>query len=262
MITNKMKAYECSVCGYSTNARGNANKHLRTKIGCDIGKIIEHIEKLECEICNKTFNDEVLLKQHKDNCIKKKALVVNTYTDSKEIKECITILFSMLQQHEKKFEKLNEENIELKKRIDRLESKHRTESNNIKKGFIKYDVEDENYAYLEGECCITKYKKFIPNDFPELLSKCDKKNFDNNMLNSKLSVCILDKNGAEIECKATASAIYSLVDNKMYEYKKTLVVIKAFKCLDDFIFKIIKTGNCYCTKHFDEESGKPLEIKD
>lgn len=118
-MTNK--PYKCSKCEYCSNSKTNANKHIRTKKGCEGACLIENIVIVKCPICEKEFNDEISLKQHKNSCITKRAIVLEKYEDVGLVKQWSDDINLIINDFRKKFELLENENRELIKRIEKLE---------------------------------------------------------------------------------------------------------------------------------------------
>ncbi len=121
-----MSSYKCSKCDYNSKTKGLVTKHIKTVKKCVGASLIEDIVKVKCEICNKEFDTDRLLANHRQICLEKKAIVVNNYVDPKAVENSIVILTSVVKNLSEKLIKIELENDQLKKRLDKLENKHKT----------------------------------------------------------------------------------------------------------------------------------------
>lgn len=74
---------------------------------------------------------------------------------------------------------------------------------------------------------------------------------------SDIEVKIIYK-GLKIDCVAKKDGIYEIDTGVKHNYGETQVIISEECCTDKAKYKVLKTGKCYCAKHFDTETGKPL----
>ncbi len=123
------KPYACSKCNYTSDSKSNTNKHIRTKKGCEGAELIKNIIIIKCEICEKEYNDQVSLKQHKSSCVAKRTITVEKYKDVDSVKQWSDGINLIVKDFSKRFELLENYNKELKTRIERLEKEKKKDPN-------------------------------------------------------------------------------------------------------------------------------------
>lgn len=146
-----MTSYKCSNCDFTRSIKGYVTQHISKTVKCTGSTIIENIVKVQCEVCNKEFNNDSLLSTHRKKCVEKKALITQVYADPSEIKELLKVFTDMLRKYE-------DENKDLIRRVEKLE-KAQIDS---KKGYTEVNG---NY-----ECEFLKPLYYIPKDFDTVLS--------------------------------------------------------------------------------------------
>jgi len=126
--------------------KGYTTQHIKKNRECKGAEIIENIVKVQCEICNKEFDNENLLNTHMKSCIEKKALVQILYADPETMLKNYQQLSSLMRILVEKTTALEEENKNLSKRLQKIEKQ---QDNN---GFVELDNEDSNceYNYNKG----------------------------------------------------------------------------------------------------------------
>lgn len=153
-----MSVYKCSECNLTSKVKGNIKRHIITM--CKEAKLIEDVVKVKCEICNKEYNTEFLLKQHKKVCFVKKAVLVTDYIGKEEIDLTIKNMMALIEDNKNMINLLikenrisNDTNKELLKRVEKLEAKKIKESKELK----EINGEEE-----EIYCSIFKKIEFVP----------------------------------------------------------------------------------------------------
>lgn len=248
------KPYKCSKCEYSTDSKGNANKHVRTKNGCEGASVVENIIKIKCAMCEKEFNDEILMKQHKNNCVSKRTLIVEKYRDIDSVKQWVSDINLIVRDFSKKFELLENENKRLLKLIEKLEGGVRVQNNNKKKGFEQINLEDGEDEIL----CYGKPITKIPTNYDHLLSIVDSKNYKKGKREIEYEVNILDKYGESQAGTASSSGFYLNGSDKKILYGNFSLLL-GNECDNSAKYRHFKSQRCYCDEHFNAETGKPIE---
>lgn len=232
-----MSSYKCSACNYVSNNKDNAKKHIAKVCGKDTKDkdtmLIKKIVKLECNLCNKTFDTEKLLAQHKERCFQKRVVPVTIYTDTSKVEEFnknVMVLINSLQQDNQNL--LNEVK-ELKKRLDKVEGTDKEEDK---------DSNDE-----ENLCEHHKVVKFIPTSREQIKTvlkehECeDCKNIVvtiNGQRNLEINA-LVQKEGIEVD----GTTYHYNADKKEKSTKDLKVIIKKY-CSNS-----VKSGHIYCKEH-------------
>lgn len=158
-----MTSYRCSKCDFSRSIKGYVTQHIKKTTGCSGAELIEHIVKVQCEICNKEFDNEQLLKIHKKVCVEKKALVKFQFEDPDEMNRKIDVLTNLVMNINNKCERLEEENKDLKKRLEKLEAKHMDELMSENEDSLEEEEDDDAF------CEHSKPHNFIPFTFENVV---------------------------------------------------------------------------------------------
>ena len=245
-----MSSYNCDKCTYKTTDKAHIKKHNKSaKCSGSSYNVIEG--KAVCDICNKEFETAQYLVQHRKLCIEKKTKIIEKFMDSKSIMDTINELKNIISCQNEIISKISKNSSELIKRIEKLETKN-TER---KKGYDELDDDDDDRPTCN-------YRKIVSRKFADLenlLSILDKVNYDNGKVVSVFKVRVINLKTKETElCTAKPSGIYNYL-NELYKYENTEVVKIYNSCQVDSNYKIIKTEECYCTKHFDRENCKSVD---
>lgn len=246
-----MSVYKCSKCDYSTKIKGNIKIHLKS-LKCMGASSIEQINMISCDICNKEFENETYLKSHKKICVEKKTCTIITYADSDEINKEILELKNLIKSLYETIVETRNELKDLTKRLEKYEKVKAKEDSDKKKGYE--EVDGSNNA------CSVINRKFETFRSMELL--------DDKL--SKIKTFEKSRDGYWLpkvyykEKTYIGKALYDFirieVNGKDVEltYENAPIIMKEKVCREDGTYRVIKTGECYCMKHFDEETGKPL----
>ena len=243
-----MSNYKCSKCGMESKVKGNVNRHIENK--CPGAELIEELVKLQCDVCNKEYCTDKALKIHKATCFKKKAVVVNNFIDAEEVKELIKKQGILITSLSNSVEYLMEENKELKQRIEKLEFGKKVADDNKKKGYE--EIEEE----CEDTCSLKLIKTFMPKNFDECDIKFEKFGHKNKNVDGWEGLVLI--NGKIEGAKIMEKGIKLKNNDKVLKYGDISVIYSRQNCLEDPMYRIIKTGECYCKKHFDTETGVPI----
>jgi len=141
-----MTSYKCSKCDYTRNIKGYTTQHINKTKAC-IGAVIkEYIVKVQCEICNKEFNNENLLQTHKKSCIEKKVLVQVQYADPEKMLKNYEMLTQLIKTTIKENNEMKCQVQILIKRIDKMEKLQKDD------GFVELGNDDSNceHNYNKG----------------------------------------------------------------------------------------------------------------
>lgn len=249
-----MSSYSCSKCSYTTKNKSHINIHLKS-IKCRGAEAIEDKLFIECDICGKKFETEPYLNSHKKTCVEKKTNTVVAYANSNEMDEELKNLKNLVKSLFSSVKDLSDENQELKRRLDRFEKVKEKEDSNKRKGFVELTEEE----ILEKTCSVVsnKFQKF--SSFENLDKKFIEKKMTNKTPDGYWNVRIMYGNSIEVG-KAVGDGIKIFVKEKekLVPYGESNIIVSTLRCNRDPAVMVIKTEQCYCKKHFDEESGKPL----
>lgn len=254
-----MTSYKCSKCDFSRGIKGYVTQHIKKTIKCKGAELIEDIVKVECEVCDKEFDNEELLKMHRKCCVQKKALVKIHYEDPDDINNKMDILTNLVTLINTKCEVLMEENKNLKKRIERLEGGIKIANDNKQRGYEELEEIDEDDENADiSPCYSSTLDIFNPQKYKEILKKFDRKNYKQGKLITRFTgLQMVDKKGNIVDgIEASENGIFD--GKKKYEYGDTTLLIKEVECPYPAKYRHFKTNECYCTKHFDLDTGKPL----
>ena len=253
-----MSTYNCSKCGFSTKIKGNLKRHILNV--CNDGDIIENIVKVKCDICDKEYQTEVLLNQHKKVCVQKKTVTVREFTDSDAVHSEMELLKKVIMSVSASNEHLSKQLIETTKRIEKLEKSINKEKQDQKRGFEELTVEQVDDDALA--CVNERIRTHVATDYEDLLKHDDKKNYEKNKLSIQKLVSILDKSGKILSgCIASENGVKIVTDKgeKKLPYGDLSFVISRKSCRNEPKFRVLKTELCYCSNHFNEEKGEPLD---
>ena len=227
-----MTTYQCSKCNYTANSRGNANSHIENVSKCKGAHVIDNIVKVTCGVCNKEFDTEKLLTNHKKRCIKKAVSSVE-YINPKNMEEYMINTTKVVNMVLEENKQLREELKDVKKRLEKLEGIHSEES--------EEEMDEENLC----EHCLPV--KFIPTS-KEQVKTVLKENGCEDFKN--ITVTLNGQRNLEIGGLLGKEGIE--VDNVMYYFKpdkkeKSTSDIKVI--VKKYCSNNVKKGQVYCKEH-------------
>lgn len=254
-----MSSYKCSLCNHVSNNKDNLKKHIAKVCGKE-AKLIEEIVKLECDLCNKTFDTEKLLSQHKERCFKKRSIIITAYTDTNKVEAWMENTMKLIESLRMDNEKLANENKDLKKRIEKLEGSIKVENDNKQRGYEELEEIDEDDEDTEiNPCYSSTLDIFNPKKYKEILKKFDRKNYKQGKLITRFTgLQMVDKKGNIVDgIEASENGIFD--GKQKFAYGDTTLLIREIECPYPAKYRHFKTNECYCEKHFDLDTGKPIE---
>lgn len=250
-----MSSYKCSLCNHVSNNKDNLKKHIAKVCGKE-AKLIEEIVKLECDLCNKTFDTEKLLSQHKERCFKKRSIIITAYTDTNKVEAWMENTMKLIESLRMDNEKLANENKDLKKRIEKLEKDIVDQRENSKKSYVLLEEGNEEL------CVVDKFKQISPKDYEEVLMKVHPKIYEKNPnYGQPLNATCLTELGERLHCVCGDDIKITQSNGKEVRcaYGKVNIIYSFKSCKKECKYKVKKTGNCYCTDHYNEEIEEPVE---
>lgn len=227
-----MSSYKCSKCDYTSCTKGLTKKHIDNVSKCKGADLLEDIVKVKCSVCNKEFDTEKLMTQHRKKCIKKKTLIVPQYLDPIQVENGLKTFGNLLLDAIKRIETLEEENNDLMKRLEKLEGTTEEEDN-----------EEEN----DDPCQYFKLIKFIPTSRDQVKSVLRE-----NEIEDMKYVVVTVKEQRSLELAGTVTKEGIEVGDVIYYYNPAKkeksssdlkVIIKKY-CLNS-----AKGGCEYCKEH-------------
>lgn len=165
-----MTSYKCSSCDFTRNTKGAITQHITQaknskKKDHEDSVLIKDIVKVECEICNKTFDDDKALKDHRKRCIEKKVLNVQVYNDQEILMKSIKIFTEILGKYEIQLIEQNSSIDALTNRIEKLEGKTSTQKIN------KRLITEEDIVDGDTGCATKDEVSFLPTSYAQIKTK-------------------------------------------------------------------------------------------
>lgn len=219
--------YKCSLCNYNTTNKNHIKKHLET-IKCSKAEVITEESLVECEICNKKFENNVYLNQHKKNCVKKRVVPVIQYENSEIITNEINDMKKLILLQDKTIENIQKLNNDLIKRIEKLE-----ESKKESKEKIELPESDDRIG-----CETSSETSFIPNSYKQILDKFSANGILDILKDNNYTVDLTIKGFRDQVIDGIVGKNSIEVDGKEYYYAKQ----RGKRCTEDL--KIIITKQC------------------
>lgn len=252
-----MSKYTCSKCNFTSSTKGNVKRHIENL--CNGAEIIEDIVKLSCDVCCKEFDTKTLLTQHKKVCICKKVDMVRKNLNSDDldvINKRTEELLNLVSSLTKTVESMGSEIAYLKSKVEKLEKSN----NKIFETFTEEQVDESNELL---ECKYETLKTHIAKNYDDLYSKLEPQKYEEGKVDLSIRVSIIEGNNVVGGCIANENNVRVPLENgkiKELEYGKVNFVIKQKKCRNTVAFRMLKTKDCYCSKHFDPEQGVQVDV--
>lgn len=257
-----MSTYTCSACNFSSKTKNNIKNHIKNIEICNDATLIEHIVKLPCDICNKEFDTEYFLKNHKKICVEKKAIVIEKFNDMSEVLKSMSDLTNLYKSFSND---IKDQVKEIKNEIKEIKNSVSNLNDRVTLLEIKGKQKERKLEQIVNNddeiiyCDYSSTKTFVPVNFTQIkrIFKENKKaletNVDVNIKGQRENVYsgnIEDKEGIEVD-----GIMYFYPEFKKRGTKSTneLKIVYSVFCENEAELKDVNTCCCYCKKHVDEE---------